>query len=351
MTRLYDIIAGRLEPSTLAQYSRAVGRLLRFSESLGATGGRRPRGIAALLAGPATGPPGPPPPAWPPDQFALALFVADLIDRPGRPLAAASIDKLLYGVQAAMREDGYAPFMGRDTYPLLDLARAGAAAITRRRRSRLSRPFILSPLAVALVCRRLRAVPNAMVRSVGHIITIAHAGLLRQIEYSAPGYGARALRRSDVTFSPNDAALAFRQGKCGPFTATFSCIGGEDCAHCAVGELLRLPGRPDSLLFRTGPGLSLYRTDLIKIMNGILTSLGILPDGARFTGHSLRRGAATALLLGGVPLHAVQRIGRWQSDAFVQYIHAPPAVAAHAHAILAGRGPDPWAAAAWQRVW
>ena len=36
--------------------------------------------------------------------------------------------------------------------------------------------------------------------------------------------------------------------------------------------------------------------------------------------HSIRSGAAMAMYLGGVPVFAIQIIGRWSSDAFMRYI-------------------------------
>lgn len=36
--------------------------------------------------------------------------------------------------------------------------------------------------------------------------------------------------------------------------------------------------------------------------------------------HSLRSGAAMAMYLGGVPVFAIQIIGRWSSDTFMKYI-------------------------------
>lgn len=41
-------------------------------------------------------------------------------------------------------------------------------------------------------------------------------------------------------------------------------------------------------------------------------------------GHSLRSGGATALAQAGVPMHVIQAIGRWASDAFQVYIRTHP---------------------------
>ena len=36
--------------------------------------------------------------------------------------------------------------------------------------------------------------------------------------------------------------------------------------------------------------------------------------------HSLRSGAAMAMYLGGIPVYAIQLIGRWKSDSFMKYL-------------------------------
>ena len=36
--------------------------------------------------------------------------------------------------------------------------------------------------------------------------------------------------------------------------------------------------------------------------------------------HSIRSGAAMAMYLGGLPVYAIQLIGRWKSDSFMKYL-------------------------------
>ena len=36
--------------------------------------------------------------------------------------------------------------------------------------------------------------------------------------------------------------------------------------------------------------------------------------------HSLRSGSAMAMYLGGIPVYAIQLIGRWKSDSFMKYL-------------------------------
>lgn len=51
-------------------------------------------------------------------------------------------------------------------------------------------------------------------------------------------------------------------------------------------------------------------------------------DPASFSGHSFRRGGATALYQAGVPESQIKAHGRWKSDAFRRYIDIDPATAA-----------------------
>lgn len=46
------------------------------------------------------------------------------------------------------------------------------------------------------------------------------------------------------------------------------------------------------------------------------------------SGHSLRAGGATALAEAGMPVHVIQAVGYWASDAFQIYIHQHPVLLA-----------------------
>ena len=52
-----------------------------------------------------------------------------------------------------------------------------------------------------------------------------------------------------------------------------------------------------------------------------LTRAGV--DCSNYNGHSLRIGAATTALAGGIPDATIQTLGRWKSDAYKQYIRIP----------------------------
>jgi len=59
-----------------------------------------------------------------------------------------------------------------------------------------------------------------------------------------------------------------------------------------------------------------------------INNLKSLLPGANVAGHSFRAGGTTELVLRGVQLPLIQRIGRWSSDAFYKYIRTHPATVA-----------------------
>ena len=52
-----------------------------------------------------------------------------------------------------------------------------------------------------------------------------------------------------------------------------------------------------------------------------LTSVGV--DGAPFSGHSFRSGAATAAASQGINDATIKMLGRWKSEAYQLYIKTP----------------------------
>ena len=47
-------------------------------------------------------------------------------------------------------------------------------------------------------------------------------------------------------------------------------------------------------------------------------------DACGYSGHSVRRGAATSAAQSNLGSHEIQLLGRWKSDAFKAYIDTPP---------------------------
>ena len=60
-------------------------------------------------------------------------------------------------------------------------------------------------------------------------------------------------------------------------------------------------------------------------------------DYTRYSAHSLRYGGASALAAANMPTYVIQRLGRWKSLAFLQYIHFSKALLSKAQEVLTVR--------------
>jgi hypothetical protein len=97
--------------------------------------------------------------------------------------------------------------------------------------------------------------------------------------------------------------------------------GDHLCPVAAMlGYLAIRPSSPGPLfIFEDGASLSKQR--LVRSLRQVLQSAGI--DSTHFSGHSFRRGAATAAASAGLSDSLIQTLGRWKSSAFNGYIQTP----------------------------
>ncbi|CAG8557263.1 13297_t:CDS:1 [Cetraspora pellucida] len=89
------------------------------------------------------------------------------------------------------------------------------------------------------------------------------------------------------------------------------------------------------IILRTKPTYAPRSKSLFIKANGnlatkvwFINSLKSLLPGANVAGHSFRARGTTELVLRGMQLPLIQRIGRWSSDAFFKYIRTHPATVA-----------------------
>ncbi len=68
---------------------------------------------------------------------------------------------------------------------------------------------------------------------------------------------------------------------------------------------------------RSGPPF-VTAADVRKALKDVASRLG--QDASRVSAHSLRIGGAMALVEAGIPLDDIRILGRWRSDAFLQYV-------------------------------
>ena len=88
--------------------------------------------------------------------------------------------------------------------------------------------------------------------------------------------------------------------------------------------------------YRVGPLFSseiLTRTQLSIALRSLLQKAGYNPQS--YCTHSFRIGAATTSAAAGLPPWLIKTLGRWNSDAYLTYIHAPSSLIKTVPSILA----------------
>ena len=158
-------------------------------------------------------------------------------------------------------------------------------------------------------------------------ILLAFFGMLRVSEYTAPSISTyepschlgindvgvnwqRQIMHVNIKISKTDP---FREGA----TVRIPVLANE---LCPVRAMLRfLVTRPPirGPLFQFCDGRFLTRAHITALLTRAF------PNNQRISSHSFRRGGATALANSGTPDYIIQLLGRWKSDAYLQYISLP----------------------------
>lgn len=125
-------------------------------------------------------------------------------------------------------------------------------------------------------------------------------------------------------------------------TRTLSAVqGSQDCPvanllelHSAVAQWHETEPTDDAPVFSLEKGTVFSRSQISDILKQASQTAGI-PAG-RVASHSLRRGGASAFVASGASDAAIQRFGRWTSDAYKAYVfpHAAELVAAQKKAMV-----------------
>ncbi|KAJ8472984.1 hypothetical protein ONZ45_g16464 [Pleurotus djamor] len=194
----------------------------------------------------------------------------------------------------------------------------------------------LAKLPITLdIMRRLSSIPSPTFDDVVFLtaVRLAFAGFLRCGEFTTSRAGQFDpnvhLSRSSIKFVPSvgnatHIVLTLPASKTDPFRKGVSIyISSAPGAHtCPVTALSHLftshPLPPSSPLFVMSDGNPLTRSVFIAKLKTALLAAGIQPTG--YSGHSFRRGAATAAASSGFLDHEIQQLGRWRSDAYKLYI-------------------------------
>ena len=137
------------------------------------------------------------------------------------------------------------------------------------------------------------------------------------------------VRRQDLRITPNGCSMELRHSKTNQFkehrqTVVLPLI--PDHPLCPTTSLVRfisvsgnVPGEYPLLTYQCAHEFMPLTQDVVRRrMQSLLASMGL--ESARYGTHSLRRGAATWLMVCGVPLHVIKTLGDWKSDCVFQYI-------------------------------
>ncbi len=112
-------------------------------------------------------------------------------------------------------------------------------------------------------------------------------------------------------------------------------VGATETVNCPV-ALFR---QWNMVAKQKGSLFGASRAAFVKYVKGQMASLGF--DSGSYSGHSFRRGGATALLCAGVHSEIIMRKGRWKSEAFRDYLEIPSKVMAELSSEMVSQDWDP----------
>ena len=262
-------------------------------------------------------------PPLPLSERVLCLFVAYLAHQ---GLAHQSIITYLSGVRNLAIASGAVPDK-RDQMPRLQLVLRGVARNSSHRNGRSTRlPItgaIMHQLAGVWSSRDFESCLMWATTCVGYF------GFMRVGEFTAVDSAPPNILMSEVAINsrsaPSAIRIRLRRAKTDPFGRGVDIfLGVSGTAVCPVSALLRyLAVRPlgEGHLFVWEDGRPLTRSAFVTRLRRGLQAAGL--EMSRFSGHSLRIGAATSAAAAGVPDHLIKMLGRWQSEAYQLYVRTP----------------------------
>ena len=260
-------------------------------------------------------------PVWPLRENILELFVTSLAPS----LSYKTIKVYLCGVQAYARIEGLGNAiaeMPRLPCVLRGIRRAQGDSFNRPPRC----PITLQNLRTLLDYLSTQATP-ANCAMLACACTMAFFGMLRVSEYTCPSstrFDANTnLLVNDVSINVHRslAYIKIKASKTDPFRqGAIVKLGVTGTAICPVQALLSyLRVRRDV----AGP-LFVFSNGHFLTRRHISTAIqGALGRDASVDTHSLRIGGASALAAANTPAYVIQILGRWKSDAFLQYLRFP----------------------------
>lgn len=181
-------------------------------------------------------------------------------------------------------------------------------------------------------------------------VTTAFFGLLRSGELTGRSHGdsdnSLYPRVCDVTFDCYQElsfiVVHLRVSKSDPFRrgvdVPIGATGTDVCPVSAMHHYLDLRARCTAVeggdpLFVNEAGHRLSYTDFVSAVKVMCRQLGI--NDSLYSGHSFRKGGASALAACGFPAHVIKAMGRWKSECYMLYISLPSMALASTAAVIA----------------
>ena len=169
------------------------------------------------------------------------------------------------------------------------------------------------------------------------MILLAYFGFLRCGEFTVHNKFAHDenLTLNDIVINDDHLSVFLKQSKTDPFRKGVSLLVFKTnlslCAYESIVKYKQIRGShfPNSVdmnepFFVTNFGKPVTRKFFIEKLKLLVGSIGL--DSSKFSGHSLRLGAATHCALHRIEDHLIQKLGRWSSNCYQSYIDTPKSV-------------------------
>ena len=225
------------------------------------------------------------------------------------------------------------PFVA--SWPLLEAALHGVKL--RRAKSKESRPRTRMPVTPT-VLHNLRGVWEKEGQKFDNIMLWAACcmcffGFLRSGEVCVPSmkeYDAEQhLSVGDVALdsvkSPSLVRVSIKASKTDPFRRGVNVFLGKTnndlCPVAAVGAYLACHGSKPGLFFIFQSSSPLSREMFVRRVRAARSEAGV--EATQYSGHSFRIGAATVAAAVRIEDCMIKALGRWDSAAYLSYIHIP----------------------------
>ena len=251
---------------------------------------------------------------WPVPVDVIYLFIADCFER---GCAASTIQSYVAGISFYHKLNGYVDMSN------VFVIRKLLEGCRRQRRTR----DVRAPILQSTLVRILDLLPSVCSSAYETCLfqtaySIAYFGLFRVSELTYAAKSPKPIGRSGVSIGADGgvAILTLDSSKTSsvPVTVRIPKVGGTVCPVRLLQQYISLRPASEAQLFIHRNGTPLTRYQFSAVLGKVIRALGL--PFHKYKSHSFRIGRATQLSLQGVSDNAIQRMGRWKSDAFKTYI-------------------------------